>query len=184
VARDLVLGRYRYVSNIPHGFAIQSLVAELAAAAGRDSKDYLLESIGPSRRIDPRKMSDSWNYTGSPVRYPLDTGRLRRMIETAAQQAQWGRPMPARQGLGIAAHSGFLSCVAAVIEVAVNDKGELSIPRVDIALDCGPIGQSGTHPLATRRRLRDGTRECCSARSPSRPAVSSRTTSTTIRSHV
>jgi isoquinoline 1-oxidoreductase beta subunit len=46
--------------------------------------------------------------------------------------------MPARQGLGIAAHYSFLSYVAAVIEVAVSDKGELSIPRVDIAFDCGP----------------------------------------------
>ena len=46
--------------------------------------------------------------------------------------------MPARQGLGIAAHYSFLSYTAAVIEVAVSDKGELSIPRVDIAFDCGP----------------------------------------------
>ena len=77
-------------------------------------------------------------YTESPVLYPLDTGRLRRVIETVAQQAQWGRPMPARQGLGIAAHYSFLSYTAAVIEVSVSDKGELSIPRVDIAFDCGP----------------------------------------------
>ena len=132
------VGWYRSVSNIPHAFAIQSFVAELAAAAGRDPKDYLLELIGPPRRIDPRKMSDPWNYTESPALYPLDTGRLRRVIETAAQQASWGRTMPAGRGLGIAAHYSFVSYVAAVIEVAVSDKGELSIPRVDIAFDCGP----------------------------------------------
>jgi CO/xanthine dehydrogenase Mo-binding subunit len=40
------IGWYRSVSNIPHAFAIQSFVAELAAAAGRDPKDYLLELIG------------------------------------------------------------------------------------------------------------------------------------------
>src|SRR5260370_40984029 len=94
--------------------------------------------MGRWRRIETGKMSDSWKYTEAPVPYPLDPGRLRRVIETAAQQAQWGRPMPARQGLGIAAHYSFLSYVAAVIEVAVSDKGELSIPRVDIAFDCGP----------------------------------------------
>jgi len=132
------VGWYRSVSNIPHAFAIQSFVAELAAAAGRDPKEYLLELIGPPRRIDPRKMSDPWNYTESPALYPLDTGRLRRVIETAAQQASWGRTMPAGRGLGIAAHYSFVSYVAAVIEVAVSDKGELSIPRVDIAFDCGP----------------------------------------------
>ena len=132
------VGWYRSVLNIPHAFAIQSFAAELATAAGRDPKDYLLELIGPSRRIDPRTMSDSWNYTESPVLYPLDTGRLRRVIETAAQRASWGRPMRAGQGLGIAAHYSFVSYVAVVVEVAVSAKGDLSIPRVDIAFDCGP----------------------------------------------
>jgi len=77
-------------------------------------------------------MSDSWNYTESPVLYPLDTGRLRRVIETAAQQASWGRPMQAGQGLGIAAHYSFVSYVAAVVEVAVSAKGKLSILRVEL----------------------------------------------------
>jgi isoquinoline 1-oxidoreductase beta subunit len=132
------IGWYRSVSNIPHAFAIQSFVAELAAAAGRDPKDYLLELIGPARRIDPRTLSDTWNYTESPERYPLDTGRLRRVIETAAKEAGWGMTLPAGQGLGIAAHYSFLTYVAAVVQVAVNEKGELAIPRVDLAADCGP----------------------------------------------
>jgi isoquinoline 1-oxidoreductase beta subunit len=132
------IGWYRSVSNIPHAFAIQSFVAELAAAAGRDPKDYLLELLGPARRIDPRTIGDSWNYTESPVLYPLDTGRLRRVIETAAQQAGWGRKLPAGQGLGIAAHYSFVTYVAAVVQVVVNEKGEIAIPRMDVALDCGP----------------------------------------------
>jgi len=93
--------------------------------------------IGPARRIDPRGLGDTWNYGESPVRYPLDTGRLRRVIETAAQQAGWGRAMPAGRGLGIAAHYSFVAYVAVVVEVAVSAKGEISIPRVDIAFDCG-----------------------------------------------
>ncbi len=132
------IGWYRSVSNIPHAFAIQSFVAELAAAAGRDPKDYLLELLGSARRIDPRTISDSWNYTESPVLYPLDIGRLRRVIETAAQQGGWGRKLPAGQGLGIAAHYSFVTYVAAVVQVVVNEKGEIAIPRIDVALDCGP----------------------------------------------
>jgi isoquinoline 1-oxidoreductase beta subunit len=46
--------------------------------------------------------------------------------------------MPARQGLGLAAHYSFVTYVAAVVEVAVSPNGELVIPRVDIAVDCGP----------------------------------------------
>ena len=33
------VGWWRSVSNVPHGFAIQSFVAELAHAAGKDQKN-------------------------------------------------------------------------------------------------------------------------------------------------
>ncbi|MCM2209588.1 hypothetical protein MYF61_28605, partial [Klebsiella quasipneumoniae] len=53
------IGWFRSVSNIPHAFAVQSFVAELAHQARRDPKDYLLELIGPPRKIDPATLSDS-----------------------------------------------------------------------------------------------------------------------------
>jgi len=52
------IGWFRSVSNIPHAFAVQSFVAELAAAAGRDQKEYLLEVIGPPRVISPEALMD------------------------------------------------------------------------------------------------------------------------------
>ncbi len=134
------IGWFRSVSNIPHGFAVQSMVAEIAAALGRDPKDVLLELIGPDRTLDGRKfggVKDFWNY-GDPVdTYPIETGRLRRVAEIAAEQAGWGKPLPKGQGLGIAAHRSFLSYVATVVHVAVDDHGILSVPRVDTAIDCG-----------------------------------------------
>ncbi|PPK71775.1 isoquinoline 1-oxidoreductase beta subunit [Methylobacter tundripaludum] len=132
------IGWFRSVSNIPHAFAIQSFVAELAATAGRDPKDFLLELIGPPQRIDPSTLGDSWNYGESPEAYPLDTGRLRRVIETVARETGWGRTLPKGGGLGLAAHYSFVTYVAVVVEVAVNGDGELSIPRIDVAVDCGP----------------------------------------------
>ncbi len=131
------IGWFRSVSNIPHAFAVQSFVAELAAAAGRDPKDFLLEVIGPARVVSPQMLGDTWNHGESPERYPVDTGRLRRVAELAAKEAGWGRSLPKGGGLGIAAHYSFVSYVAAVVEVAVDAKGELTIPRVDIAVDCG-----------------------------------------------
>ncbi|MCQ8103978.1 xanthine dehydrogenase family protein molybdopterin-binding subunit [Methylomonas sp. SURF-2] len=132
------IGWFRSVSNIPRAFAIQSFVAELASAAGRDHKDYLLDLIGPARRIDPREISDSWNQGESPEIYPVDTGRLRRVIEAATDAAGWGRDVPKGHGLGLAAHYSFVTYVAVVAEVAVDEEGKLGIPRVDIAVDCGP----------------------------------------------
>jgi isoquinoline 1-oxidoreductase subunit beta len=131
------IGWFRSVSNIPHAFAVQSFVAELAAAAGRDQKDYLLEVIGPPRVVSPAALKDSWNHGESPERYPVDTGRLRRVVETAAKEAGWGRKLPKGRGLGIAAHYSFVSYVATVVEVAVDNQGVVTIPRVDIAVDCG-----------------------------------------------
>jgi isoquinoline 1-oxidoreductase beta subunit len=58
-------------------------------------------------------------------------------VETVAREAGWGRSLPKGRGLGIAAHYSFVTYVAAVAEVAVSDKGELTVPRVDIAVDCG-----------------------------------------------
>ena len=132
------IGWFRSVSNIPHAFAIQSFVAELAHAAGRDPKDYLLDLIGPARRIDPTEIGDVWNYGEDPKRYPIDTGRLRRVIETAADGAKWGRKLEKGRGLGIAGHYSFVTHTAVAAEVEVNAKGQVKVHAVDIAVDCGP----------------------------------------------
>jgi isoquinoline 1-oxidoreductase subunit beta len=132
------IGWFRSVYNIPHAFAIQSFAAELAAAAGRDQKDYLLELIGAPRQVDLRKLSVKWNYGEDPSVYLLDTARLRGVIDLVAKEAKWGREMPKGSGLGIAAHRSFVTYTAAVAEVTVGEGGVLTIPRVDIAVDCGP----------------------------------------------
>lgn len=132
------IGWFRAVSNIPHGFAVQSMVAEIAHATGRDPKDVLLELIGPARIVPfSKSVEKPWNY-GEPVEsYPIDTGRLRRVVELAAEKAGWGRQLPPGHGLGIAAHRSFVSYIASVVEVAVDAKGNVSVPRVDTAIDCG-----------------------------------------------
>ena len=132
------IGWFRSVYNIPHAFAVQSFVAELAAAAKRDHREFLLELIGPARQINPQEMSDTTNYGESPVLYPLDTGRMRAVVELATKEAGWGRKVAKGHGLGLAVAYSFMSYVAAVIEVVVADDGSVSIPRVDMAIDCGP----------------------------------------------
>lgn len=132
------VGWFRSVSNIPHAFAIQSFVGELAAKADQDPKDYLLKLLGPARRIDTAELGDSWNYGESPERYPLDVGRLRGVIEEAARQSGWGGELPRGRARGIAAHYSFVTYVAVVIEVEVKDDGALLVHKATIAADCGP----------------------------------------------
>ena len=133
------IGWFRSVSNVPHAFAVQSFVAELAAAAGRDARDYLLELIGPARRIDPRTIGDTTNYEESPDLYPLDTGRLRRVIQVASESIGWGRTLAKGRGLGVAGHYSFMTYAACALEVEVDADGQIHVPRVDLAVDCGPI---------------------------------------------
>jgi isoquinoline 1-oxidoreductase beta subunit len=133
------IGWFRSVSNVPHAFAVQSFVAELAAVAGRDHRDFLLDLIGAPRLIDPTSQHDSWNHGESPKLYPVDTGRLRRVIETVTREAGWGAKSADGHGLGLAAHYSFLSYTAVVAQVNVDKTGYLRIPRVDIAFDCGPV---------------------------------------------
>jgi isoquinoline 1-oxidoreductase beta subunit len=134
------IGWLRSVYNIQHAFAIQSFVAELAHATGRDPKDFLLDLLGPARIVDPRLTAAKdmfWDYGEPWDSYPIDAGRLRRVVEIAADKAGWGQKLPAGQGMGIAVHRAFVTYVATVVRVAVDAKGSVTIPQVDTAIDCG-----------------------------------------------
>ena len=136
------IGWLRSVANIYHAFGVHSFADELAAAANRDRVEYLLDLIGPARKIDMKAQGVA-NYSnyGKPVdQYPVDAGRLRNVIELAAERSGWAKK-PASKGraLGIAAHRSFLTYVATVVEVEVDDRGRIRIPRVDVAVDAGQI---------------------------------------------
>jgi isoquinoline 1-oxidoreductase subunit beta len=131
------IGWFRSVSNIPRAFAVQSMVGELAHATNRDQKEMLLELIGSPRIVDLSSVKDPWNYGEPYSSYPIDTARLRRVVELVADKGGWGRSVPKGHGLGIAVHRSFVSYIATIVEVAIDEKGKLTVPRVDTAIDCG-----------------------------------------------
>jgi isoquinoline 1-oxidoreductase beta subunit len=133
------IGWFRSISNISHAFAIQSFVGELAIAAGKDHRSFILELIGPPRVVDlGQAKRHFWDHGDSSDAYLVDTGRLRNVLELATKEAGWGRKLPQGHGLGLAVHRSFGSYVAVVIDAAV-DEGGVTVPRIDIAVDCGPI---------------------------------------------
>lgn len=139
------IGWMRSVANIPHAFAVQSFTDELAAAAGRDRVEYLLDVLGKSRKIDLRPPAER----KGPDPYELDTARMRRVIEIAAEQSGWAKKKPGNgRALGIAVHRSFLTYVATVVEVEVNN-GNVRIPRVDVAVDTGKV----IHPDRVRAQF-------------------------------
>jgi isoquinoline 1-oxidoreductase beta subunit len=80
------------------------------------------------------------NYGAPYDKYPIDTRRLRRVLEIAAQKANWAnRPKGYGRGMGIAAHRSFNTYVASVVEVEMDGKGGFSVPRVEQVVDAGVI---------------------------------------------
>jgi isoquinoline 1-oxidoreductase beta subunit len=143
------IGWLRSVANIYHAFGIQCFTDELAHAAGRDPLEYLLDLIGQPRTIDFKGVEYP-NYGASLETYPWETGRLRHVTELVAEKSGWGKRKHGKgTGVGIAAHKSFLTYVATVVEVEVNDQGEVRISRVDVALDAGLV----VNPEATRAQF-------------------------------
>jgi isoquinoline 1-oxidoreductase beta subunit len=128
------IGWLRSVANIYHAFAVSSFADELAAMANRDRVEYLLDLLGQPRKIDLGQRGPL------AAKFPLETGRLSRVIELAAEKSGWAKKKPVKgRALGIAAHWSFYSYVAAVVEVQVDANGKIRIPRVDIAADVGKV---------------------------------------------
>ena len=150
------IGWFRSVSNIPRAFAVQSMVAEIAHATNRDPKDMLLELIGSPRIVKLDSVKDLWNYGEPYDSYPIDTARLRKVVELVAEKGGWGRSVPKGRGLGIAVHRSFVSYIATMVEVAVDEKGKLTVPPGRYRDRLRHLRQSGTHPVADRGRRDHG----------------------------
>lgn len=136
------IGWLRSVANIYHVFASGSFADELAHAAGRDSLQYQLELIGPGKVIDfeAQGVPKYWNYGEPYDKYPFDTRRLRRVLEIAGEKSGWGKRKPGSGwGIGVAAARSFTSYVATAVEVEVDNKGSIRIPRVHQVVDAGFI---------------------------------------------
>src|SRR4029078_3356622 len=97
----------------------------------------LLELIGSPRIVKLDSVRHLWSYGSPYTSSPIDTARLRKVVELVAEKGGWGRQVPKGHGLGIAVHRSFVSYIATIVEVAVDDKGKLTVPRVDTAIDCG-----------------------------------------------
>jgi isoquinoline 1-oxidoreductase beta subunit len=135
------IGWLRSVANIYHAYGLHSFVGELAHAAGKDAGEYVLQLLGPDRIIPKTELAKDYpNYDGDYGQYPIDTARFRRVVQTAMEKSGWGKKKNGNGfGMGIATHRSFLTYVATVVQVQVNDAGKVVIHRVDTALDAGTV---------------------------------------------
>jgi isoquinoline 1-oxidoreductase beta subunit len=120
-------GPWRAPRSCSIAFAIQSFLHECSATAKRDHLEFLLEVVGEPRWLQPNN------------EYALNTGRAAAVIKLAAEKAGWGRTMPKGRGLGLAFHFSHAGHFAEVAEVSVNENRRLTVHKVTVAGDIGPV---------------------------------------------
>jgi isoquinoline 1-oxidoreductase beta subunit len=125
------VGWLRSVTSIQHGFALGSMVDEIAEATGRRPDrvwndlfgSVLTEAeVGDRRRREPR---------------PVVAERLQAVFRRVVEMSGYGRALPPRTGIGLAAFTSFGSFTAAALEVTVTEDGDVVVPRAWTAIDCG-----------------------------------------------
>ena len=135
------IGWFRSVANVYNAYAVQSFTDECAAAAGKDPVEYVLSLLGPDRIIPRSELpKDYGDYGADYDQYPIDVARFRRVIETVATQSGWAKKKAGNGvGWGFAAHRSFLTYVASVVQLHLDDAGHVKVDRIDTALDAGTI---------------------------------------------
>ncbi|MGF6200274.1 molybdopterin cofactor-binding domain-containing protein [Pseudomonas laurylsulfatiphila] len=101
----------RSVGHSHTAFVMESLIDELATAAGKDPVEY--------RRT---LLKDHPRHLG--------------VLNLAVEKANWTAPLPDGHALGVAVHESFGSYVAQVTEVS-EDNLAIRVHRVVCAVDCG-----------------------------------------------
>jgi isoquinoline 1-oxidoreductase beta subunit len=121
-------GPWRAPGSNVIAFCIQSFLNECAIAARRDYVDFLIELMGEPRPLPP-----------DPFGGVFHTGRAIAVIKAVAERAGWGRPMPAGRGLGLAFHFSHQGHFAEVAEVSVAAARKVTVHKVWVVADIGPI---------------------------------------------
>jgi isoquinoline 1-oxidoreductase beta subunit len=120
-------GAWRAPRSCAVAFAVQSFIHELAVTANRDHVEFLLEILGEPRHLPPANMG------------ALNTGRAAAVIKLAAEKSGWGTALPAGRGRGIAFHFSHAGHFAEVAEVSVDANKKLTVHKVTVVGDIGPI---------------------------------------------
>jgi len=122
------MGPWRAPGSNVFAWVFHSFIDELAHAAGRDPVEFRLELLG-DKDIVPG--------TGERGQ-PYSVSRMRNVLKTVADKADWGKRKFARgQGAGVAFHFSHRGYVAEVAEVTVAKDGKLTVDRVVVVTDIG-----------------------------------------------
>jgi CO/xanthine dehydrogenase Mo-binding subunit len=119
------LGWMRSVYALQAGFASESFIDELAAAAKKDPLEYRMHLL--SKDEDIKYFDTVWR-----------TARMRGVLQLATEKAGWGKSLPAGHYQGIACFGCFSTYMAEVVEISMENS-QPRVHRVVAAMDCGQV---------------------------------------------
>jgi isoquinoline 1-oxidoreductase beta subunit len=115
---------WRSVGASQNAFAIESFIDEMAVAGGQDP--YQLRRTLLEGKADWLKV-----------------------LDTAAEKGDWGKPIGAGRARGIAIHECYGTIVGEVAEITLDPKGKLKVDRITLAVDCG----HAVNPLSVAEQM-------------------------------
>lgn len=142
IENNVSRGAWRGPQHNTAAWVIQSFIDELAHAAGKDPLEFLLALYS---RKEALKL-ETWPY---PL---LEFARFREMLETVAQDADYGRAMPEGWGQGISIYHTFSGTCAHVVEVEMLGDRDFRVHKVTSVIDCG----LAVNPLGVRAQVESG----------------------------
>ena len=122
-------GPWRAPGDNAQVFAQQSFMHELALASGKDHVQFLIDAV--NRNVPELAPKDP--------KVNFNPARATGVIKLCAEKAGWGRKLPQGRGLGIAwcySHAGH---VAQAVEISVDAKKRITVRRVIVVSDIGPV---------------------------------------------
>ena len=137
-------GAWRAPAHVANGFAVETLLDEIAQITGRSPVDLRLELYGTTSAL-PTAGED-------PTPYSPD--RMAVVLRLAADRGGFGQRPPEGRVRGLAAHYTFGSYCAQVVEMSVEAAAGTAPRRVTVhtvtcALDCGlVVNRSGLEAQA------------------------------------
>jgi isoquinoline 1-oxidoreductase beta subunit len=138
-ASPVPIGYFRSMAPGATNFPIECFLDEVARAAGKDPLAFRLALIGEGRVLP-------YSNYGGPQ---LDTRRLKRVLELAAEKGEWGKPAPKGRARGIAGGFVFGSYSAAVADVSLGRARAVRVDRLVSVVDCGRV----VNPAGARKQI-------------------------------
>jgi isoquinoline 1-oxidoreductase beta subunit len=126
-------GPFRAPGSNTAAFVVQSFLGEVSAAAKRDHAEFLIEVFG-QKQPAPAPAAGGFGGGGG-----LNPERAVNVIKAAVERSGYGKPLPKGHYHGIAFHFSHQGHFAEVAEVSVDKKNKVTLHKMTVVGDIGPI---------------------------------------------